>query len=116
MLLLMTTFTTRAHSSEFVIIAEPISFGWFKKLDEAQMNGYTSAISQALFNADNNVAVRWNKNNAWGLSKVIYTEPKYDGYCRTLYSEVNAFGKKKSGVSIYCYRGSDNTWSLLKRR
>lgn len=116
MLLLMTTFTTKAHSSEFVITAEPIKFGWFKKLDEAQMNGYTSAISQALLNADNGIAVRWSRNNAWGFSKVIYTEPQYDGYCRTLYTEVNAFGKKKSGVHIYCYRGSDDTWSLTKRR
>ena len=117
-LLLTTIFTTnaRAQSSEIVIYADPISFGWFKELDEAQMNGYTSAIGQALLNADNGVAVRWSKHGAWGFSEVIYTEPTYNGYCRTLYTEVNAFEQQKSGVHRYCYRGNDDTWILMKKR
>lgn len=107
--LLMTIFTTNVKA-ELVMNSEEISFGWFQKLNEVQMNSHMSSLGQALLHADNGEAVHWNRNGAWGLSRILYTDSNSQGYCRTVYVEVFAFNKKKSDVHKYCYNTSSETW------
>ena len=90
--------------------SEAISFGWFKKLDEVQMNSHVSAIGQALLYADNGESVHWNKNGAWGMSRILHTDSNSQGYCRTVYIEVFAFNQKKTDVHKYCYTTANEAW------
>jgi len=109
-ILLMTIFTTNAKA-DLVMNSESISFGWFKKLNEVQMNSHTSSIGQALLYADNGEAVHWNKSGAWGLTRILHTDSNSQGYCRTVYVEVFAFNQKKNDVHKYCYNTGSETWS-----
>lgn len=106
----MTTFTTSV-TADVNMKTEALEFGWFKTLDEVEMNSYTSSIGQALLNADNGEAVHWNRSRAWGLSRVLYTDTNSQGWCRTLYIEVNAFNKKASDTKKFCYDKVSKNWS-----
>lgn len=101
-----------SSKAEIVIISEPVKFGWFKKLNEDQMAMYNSSMVQALLYAETGDPVRWRTTGAKGSSVVLLTAPNGDGYCRTLYQEVFAFGKRKTGTHKYCYSNSLGTWSL----
>jgi hypothetical protein len=105
----MTTSITSAKA-DLVMNSEVISFGWFKKLDEVQMNSHVSAIGQALLYADNGESVHWDKNGAWGMSKILHTDSNSQGYCRTMYIEIFAFNKKKTDVHKYCYDSPSESW------
>jgi hypothetical protein len=96
--------------------SDPIKFGWFQTLDEAQMNSHISSLGQALLNADNGQAVHWEKNSAWGLTRVLYTDSNSQGYCRTVYIQVNAFNKTKEDVHLYCYDNPSESWFQRERR
>jgi len=108
-ILLMTISITSAKA-DLVMRTEPISFGWFQKLDEVQMNSHISAIGQALVGADNGEAVHWNRNGAWGMTRILHTDSTSQGYCRTVYIEVYAFNKMKEDVHKYCYTTSTASW------
>ena len=113
----MTIFTTSLRAEGISTSSSTISFGWFKKLDEAQMNGHLTALQQALLYADNGEAVHWRKNRAWGFTRILHTDADSKGYCRTIYIEVVAFNKKKTDVHKYCFANNTETWyqSYIRR-
>jgi len=110
LLLSTTIFTTSVNAENLFSRTKTVAFGWFEKLDEAQMNSYLSSLQQAILYADNGEAVHWSKNKAWGLTRILHTDSNSRGYCRTMYIEINAFKKQKSDVHKYCYVNSTGRW------
>jgi len=102
---------TSIKAEEILVEVEPVSFGWFKKLDNEQMSMYTGSMIHALMNAETGAPVRWRTKGAKGTTVILMTIPNGHGYCRVMYHEVTAFGKTKSGKQNYCYSNTSRTWS-----
>lgn len=113
--ILLATSTSAHANKELIISSETVSFGWFKKLNDEQMSMYNSAIVQALLHADNGEKVRWSTGDAKGHSVILSTIPTGSGYCRTMYTEVQAFNTVRSGIHRYCYHNGTETWRQVKK-
>jgi surface antigen len=90
------------------------SFGWNKKLDEAQRSAYHQSIVHALEYAENGDKVTWYKQNASGYSVPVYTWPNSNGYCRRLHLNVVAYNKQKSMAVTACYNNLDSNWTWYR--
>jgi hypothetical protein len=100
----------RFDTPHLSIESDPISFGWFKTLDDNEMSLYAMAMINAILSADNGDKVEWHSNRAMGYSMVLYTKPTGHGYCRTVYTSVYAFNQEKDKTQVFCYLNDRDRW------
>lgn len=87
-----------------------ISFGWFKTLDSAQKEAYYSSIAIALEEAQPGEFARWYKNNASGMTRVVWLHSSSMGFCKRLHINVIAHSEEKNFQRTACFNDVDNRW------
>lgn len=88
-----------------------ISFGWFKTLDKEQKEAYHSSIVVALEEAQPGQFARWYKNDASGVVRVAWQEPRNGSICKRLHISLIAYSTVKEVQSTACFNEVDNRWS-----
>jgi hypothetical protein len=89
----------------------PVSFGWFKRLDNVEESAYYASIMQALFTADEGELVVWYKGTANGATRVVATYPTGGGYCRRLQVSVTDFNRTVQFSPTACFQNGLNAWT-----
>jgi len=87
------------------------SFGWFKTLDNEQKEAYHSSIVVALEEAQPGQFARWYKNDASGIVRVAWQEPRNGSICKRLHIETIAYGVVKPVQVTACFNEVDNRWN-----
>lgn len=90
-----------------------VSFGWFKTLDQEQKEAYYSSIVLALKEGqpDQPVGVRWYRNDASGVTRVVWQENRTAGFCKRLHISVIAYDMLKNIQTTACFNEVDNRWT-----
>jgi len=87
------------------------SFGWFKKLDDQQLDSYNSSIIHALEFAELGHRVKWYSNNASGFAESVAEWPNTSGYCRRLHIQTIAFDQRKTMSVTACNNSMTELWT-----
>lgn len=90
------------------------SFGWFKKLDDEQLDKHHSSIVHALEFAELGNAVQWYSKDASGYAVPVAEWPKGNGYCRRLHIQTIAFNQQKTMSVTSCYNSMTELWTWYK--
>jgi surface antigen len=93
-----------------------VSFGWGQSLTQEQEESHFSALTHALFYAENGEKVKWHKQGAYGYTVPVYTAPNGRGYCRRLHTYVSAFNKELQNSMTACYDNSTDSWEWITTR
>jgi surface antigen len=121
-LILITTVSTAQagnlfeYNSNVLFDSNNVSFGMFKKLDDAQMEAYTSSMVHAIMYADNGQKVEWYKGNASGYTVPLYTKTTGSGYCKHIQAVVVAYGTVKEFSQMACYDNALDRWRWQEAR
>lgn len=87
-----------------------VTFGWFRTLDDDQMEQYQQSLIHAVLVADNGKSVSWYKRDASGTATPVITWPNGNGYCRRIYVSVIAYSIEKNFHSTACYNNAHSNW------
>lgn len=87
------------------------TFGWNKKLNEAQQDAYYQSIVHAVEYAENGEKVQWYRDNASGYTTPVMTWPTGHGYCRRLHIDIIAHGMRKAMSASACYNNVTTNWT-----
>lgn len=90
-----------------------VTFGWFRTLDDDQMEQYQQSLIHALLVADNGKSVSWYKRDASGVATPVLTWPNGNGYCRRVYVSVIAYNVQKNFQSTACYDNAHRNWRWI---
>lgn len=104
-------FYNEPHTGNLLHHVMTVSFGWFKTLDNEQREAYHSSIVVALEEAQPGQFSRWYKNNASGMVRVAWQEPRNGSICKRLHVSIIAHGMIKEAQSTACFNEVDNRWS-----
>lgn len=89
------------------------SFGWFKTLDQGQLENYHNSINHAIMYAENGQKVSWYKNDASGFSVPVMTWSSGNGYCRRMHIQVIAYNTQKTRSATACFDNSSGFWTWI---
>ncbi|MCA1806809.1 MAG: hypothetical protein LC687_02935 [Actinobacteria bacterium] len=93
-----------------------MSFGFFRKLNNYQLEAYNQAVSHAVMMADNGERVQWYQGDASGFAMPVYTYPTHSGgYCRQIHIQVIAYNMEKTLSETACLNASNNNWQWVRR-
>ena len=92
-----------------------ITFGWFKTLDDDQMEQYQQSLIHAVMVADNGKSVSWYKRDASGTATPVVTWPNSNGYCRRIYVSVIAYNIQKNMTATACYNNAQSFWRWIEQ-
>lgn len=101
------------NGSNFTNRLAAMSFGWFRTLDDDQMEQYQQALVHAVLVADNGKSVSWYKRDASGSVTPVMTWPNGDGYCRRMYVTAIAYGVQKNMTATACLHYANSKWSWV---
>jgi hypothetical protein len=87
-----------------------VSFGWFKGLDLEQKTAYYSSLILALEEVQPGQFARWYKNNASGVVRVAWQQPKNGTLCKRLHISLIAHDTEKNMQTTACFNEVDNRW------
>jgi hypothetical protein len=87
-----------------------VSFGWFKGLDPEQKDAYYSSLILALEEAEPGQFARWYKNNASGIVRVAWQNPRNGVLCKRLHISLIAHNTQKDLQTTACFNEVDNRW------
>ena len=104
------TYTSGSAVGDFL----NITFGWFKKLDDEQLDRYHSSIIHALEYAELEQRVTWYSKDASGFAVPVAEWPTGSGYCRQLHIEVIAYNQRKTKSVRSCYNSMTEYWTWYK--
>lgn len=90
-----------------------VTFGWFRTLDDDQMEQYQQSLIHAVMVADNGKSVSWYKRDASGTATPVVTWPNGNGYCRRIYVSIIAYSVQKNFHSTACYNNAHSNWRWI---
>lgn len=115
---LLSLYSTQTYASppEFLYeysyeSADAVKFGWFKKLDDRQMEYYSATQVYVVVYGDVGVKSAWKYKEASGYSRVLAIEDKHIGYCKHIQTVVEAFNQRKSVVEAVCHTYATGQWA-----
>lgn len=98
------------NGSNFTNQLAELSFGWFRTLDDDQMEQYQQSLIHAVMVAENGKSVSWYKRDASGTATPVVTWPNSRGYCRRIYVSVIAYNIQKNLQATACYSNAHGNW------
>ncbi len=101
------------NGSGFTNRLAEISFGWFRTLDDDQMEQYQQSLIHAVMVADNGKSVSWYKRDASGTATPVITWPNGDGYCRRIHISVIAYSVQKTMTATACMNNANSKWQWV---
>ena len=88
-----------------------MSFGFFRKLDNQQLEAYNQAVTHAVNFAEAGERVQWYHGDASGYAVPVHTWPTHGGgYCRRIHIQVIAYNQEKVITETACFNGANSTW------
>lgn len=102
------------NGSAFTNRLASITFGWFKTLDDDQMEQYQQSLVHAVLVADNGKSVSWYKRDASGTATPVMTWPNGDGYCRRVHISVIAYSIQKNMAATACFNYAHSNWRRME--
>ena len=98
------------RSGGFINRLADMSFGWFKTLDQQEMEAYQQSLSHAVMMAENGQKVQWYKNRASGFAVPVMTWPTGSGYCRRIHIQAIAHNIEKAMTATACFDNAHENW------
>ena len=102
------------NGSNFTNRLAEVTFGWFRTLDDDQMEQYQQSLVHAVLVADNGKAVSWYKRDASGTATPVMTWPNGDWYCRRVYVSVIAYSTQKNMTATACFNYAHSNWRWIE--
>jgi len=100
-------------SGPFVNRLATLTFGWFKTLDDDQMEAYQQSLIHAAMISENGQTVTWYRRDASGSAVPVYTWPTGSGYCRRIHVQTIAYSMQKTQAVTACYDTAHDNWRWI---
>lgn len=104
------------QTGNFINRLSNITFGWFKTLDDDQLEAYHQSLYHALGYAENGEKVEWFRGDASGFTVPVMTWPTGSGYCRRLHIQAIAHGVEKTMSATACYDNAQDNWRWVSSK
>ena len=98
------------RGGSFVNRVTDISFGWFRTLNQKQLDEYHQSLTHAVMMAENGQTVRWYRDDASGYAVPVMTWPTGSGYCRRIHVQAIAYGVEKTKTATACFDNAQENW------
>jgi surface antigen len=98
------------RGGSFINRLADFSFGWFKTLNDHQMEAYQQALVHAVMTSENGQRVSWYRGNASGYAVPVMTWPTGSGYCRRVHIQAIAYNTEKTMSATACFDNSSENW------